>query len=163
MTAFQVLRTMVAKPSSKKGKGSKTATSDKKPGNSAEKTEELKENGGGREEGGKEGVEVEGGRRRGGLKAFIRQMEGSSHRVVEMRLGVVGACGVAFRVLMYDDLSGREETAWSVLTLVGGEGSDPSCQCSVSYVCYTMMIVWYVTLGRIIVWYVTLVRMIVHW
>ena len=55
------------------------------------------------------------------MKEFVKKMEGSSHRVVEMRLGVVGACGVAFRVLLYDDLAGREQVVLSIFSLIGGE------------------------------------------
>lgn len=66
-------------------------------------------------------AETEEGSGGGGLKAFVKTMEGSSYRVVEMRLAVVGACGVAFKVLLYDDLNGREQTAWSGMALVAGE------------------------------------------
>lgn len=70
---------------------------------------------------GDEDAGTEGASSKGSLKDFVKKMEGSSHRVVEMRLAVVGACGVAFRVLIYDDLDGSERTAWSVLALVAGE------------------------------------------
>ena len=96
---------------------SATATIDNKVRNdSAEKKEE--EVG---QDGGAERSEGDGGVGGGGLKAFVKAMEGSSHRVVEMRLGVVGACAVAFRVLMYDDLNGKEQVVWGPLALVGGE------------------------------------------
>lgn len=62
------------------------------------------------------GENSEGG---GGLKGFVKKMEGRSHRMVEMRLAVVVACGVAFRVLFYDKV--EEDTAWCVLSLVAGE------------------------------------------
>lgn len=87
---------------------------------------------------GDEDVGTEGASTRGSLKDFVKKMEGSSYRVVEMRLAVVGACGVAFRILIYDDLHGSEQTAWNVLTLVAGEvkGHPPDvcysflfCQC----------------------------------
>ena len=68
---------------------------------------------------------MEGGReggRGGGLRGFVRSMEGQSHRMVEMRLAVVAACSVAFRVLLYHDLEGgREGVAWAALSLVAGE------------------------------------------
>ena len=71
-------------------------------------------------EGGRGGV-MEGGRG-GGLRGFVRSMEGQSHRMVEMRLAVVAACSVAFRVLLYHDLEGgREGVAWAALSLVAGE------------------------------------------
>lgn len=98
--------------SRKKGTGggrSASSTREKMPPES--NTEELS-NG---------GAETEEGSSGGGLKAFVKTMEGSSYRVVEMRLAVVGACGVAFKVLLYDDLDGREQTAWSVVALIAGE------------------------------------------
>ena len=110
--------------SRKKGKGKAAgATSgqqQQQTESSAEKTEEVR--------GGDEGGEREAERERlegrgGGLKAFVKQMEGSSHRVIEMRLAVVGACGVAFRVLLYDDLTGRDQAVWSVLSLIVGEAT----------------------------------------
>ena len=109
---------LVRMSSKKKGKSSKSAsaTTDSKAEGDGAKTEERLGENGGREGGGERAV---GG---GGLKAFVKAMEGSSHRVVEMRLGVVGACAVAFRVLLYDDLDGRDQTVWGALTLVGGEG-----------------------------------------
>lgn len=95
----------------KSGRGGKTAssTSENMPPESS--TEELN-NG---------GVETEEGSSGGGLKAFVKTMEGSSYRVVEMRLAVVGACGVAFKLLLYDDLKDREQTAWSAVALIAGE------------------------------------------
>ena len=67
---------------------------------------------------------MEGGRG-GGLRGFVRSMEGQSHRMVEMRLAVVAACSVAFRVLIYHDLEGgREGVAWAALSLVAGENRE---------------------------------------
>lgn len=102
----------------KKSRGGGKPSSEKEAGNGvAEKAdaEEVPSDGGeGREE------TAEGGRR-GGLRAFVKEMDGRSHRMVEMRLGLVGACGVAFRVLLYDDLTGREDVVWSVLSLICGQ------------------------------------------
>ena len=71
------------------------------------------------EEGERDGSVTRG---EGGLKGFVRRMDGQSHRMVEMRLAVVAACAVAFRLLLYDNLEGRREgVAWSALSLVAGQ------------------------------------------
>ena len=112
---FLLLRTIQLRhemSSRKKGaRGGRSASSTREKMLPESKTEELS-NG---------GAETEEGSSAGGLKAFVKTMEGSSYRVVEMRLAVVGACGVAFKVLLYDDLDGREQTAWSVVALLAGE------------------------------------------
>ena len=74
--------------------------------------EDVRENGG--------DVRVRGG---GGLKGFVKKMDGQTHRMVEMRLAVVVACGVAFRVLLYDSLEKENEdrVVRSALSLVAGE------------------------------------------
>lgn len=107
--------------SKKKSKG-KRSTSD---AGSQQQSKTASSNGGdaAEEGGGEGGAGVEG--RAGGLKAFVQRMEGSSHRVVEMRLALVGAFGVAFRLLLFDDLTGKEQTSSSVLCFVVGE-----CMCA---------------------------------
>ena len=96
-----------------KGKGGSGGAPDEaktKAGSSQVENDVVRENG-------ERGGEVGGG----GLKGFVGKMEGQTHRMVEMRLAVVAACGVAFRVLYYDNLE-NADTAWSVLSLVVGEG-----------------------------------------
>ena len=71
----------------------------------------------------REGLGSREGEKAGGLKGFVKKMEGRGYLMVEMRLSLVGACGVAFRLLFSDDLSEREQTAWSALCLVIGQVS----------------------------------------
>ena len=74
---------------------------------------------GGDERGGREGLD--GRSSPGGLKDFVKKMERTSHRIVEMRLGLVGAFGVAFRLLLFDELAGRDHVIRSVFFFVVGE------------------------------------------
>ena len=108
--------------SSKKKSKSKRSTSDAGSQQQSKTTRGDASNNGedaAEEGGGEGGAGMEG--RAGGLKAFVQRMEGSSHRVVEMRLALVGAFGVAFRLLLFDDLTGKEQTSSSVLCFVVGE------------------------------------------
>lgn len=108
--------------SKKKGKGKRSTVPDASSEQQSKTTRgDASSNGGDAAgEGGEEGgADVE--ERAGGLKAFVQQMEGSSHRVVEMRLALVGAFGVAFRILMFDDLTGKDQTSSSVFCLVAGK------------------------------------------
>ena len=57
--------------------------------------------------------------RRTGLRGFVEQTRGKQHRVIEMRITLVGSFGMAARVLFSDDVS--DATAISAFALVASK------------------------------------------